>query len=278
VWYVQTRPLLSDLAIWQSYFENRWRVEPCRALDWYNFIMMAQRSFRTSKIKQKSDHLLASVEAVSCALPVRPVGGHSEDDESDTASLTNLANQAICTVPDTSRIPRMKRFRFQLLQQWMVANLPPCRVADVGGGKGLMGYLLQKSGFQATVIDPVQQPLPDKYKDILTGQRVKIMPEEQVPCIPAEFEPDMGRDFDMLLAMHAHGCNVKIIDAAAAYGCGFIIFPCCVIGEPFYPRLGVHWLESLAGYAVLKGHALQALRLNFKGQNIGLFCAPRRYL
>jgi hypothetical protein len=71
--------------------------------------------------------------------------------------------------------------------------------------------------------------------------------------------------------MHAHGCNVKIIDAAAEYGCGFVIFPCCVIDEPFYPPLGVHWLESLAGYAVKSGQVIYPFRLNFKGQNIGLF-------
>jgi hypothetical protein len=70
--------------------------------------------------------------------------------------------------------------------------------------------------------------------------------------------------------MHAHGCNAKIIDAAAKYGCGFVLFPCCVIDEPFYPRLGVHWLESLADYALFKKQEIFPFRLNFKGQNIGL--------
>jgi hypothetical protein len=81
----------------------------------------------------------------------------------------------------------------------------------------------------------------------------------------------MAQGFDLLIGMHAHGCNVKILDAAAEYGCGFVIFPCCVIDEPFYPPLGVHWLESLADYAVKKGLPVQTMRINFKGQNIGLY-------
>ncbi|MCJ7700560.1 MAG: hypothetical protein MUO62_03170, partial [Anaerolineales bacterium] len=75
-----------------------------------------------------------------------------------------------------------------------------------------------------------------------------------------------------LIGMHAHGCNAKIIDAAAVYGCGFMLFPCCIIDEPFYPPLGVHWLESLADYALRQGHHIHPFRLNFKGQNIG-FCS-----
>ena len=132
-------------------------------------------------------------------------------------------------------------------------------------------HLLIQSGWEAVVIDPYEQPLPEKYKDIITNARVKIPSGVGIPYLRTPFEPDMARSFDLLIGMHAHGCNVKIIDAAAEYGCGFVIFPCCVIDEPFYPPLGVHWLESLADYAVKKGQELYPFRLNFKGQNIGLF-------
>jgi hypothetical protein len=222
------------------------------------------------KSRQRSAELFTSLERIALSGPSFHHHGEEEASASDTEALTALADQPIRTVPDSSKTPRMKKFRFQLLHHWLVHNFAPCKVADIGGGKGLLGYLLTQSGWEATVIDPVQQPLPEKYKDILTGQRVKIAPDTQVPCLPAEFEPVMARDFDLLLAMHAHGCNARIIDAAAEHGCSFVIFPCCVIGEPFYPRLGVHWLESLAAYAVFKGHAIQPFRLNFKGQSIGL--------
>jgi hypothetical protein len=170
----------------------------------------------------------------------------------------------------------MKKFRFQLFHRWLVERFEPCRIADIAGGKGLLAYLLQKNDWEAVVIDPVSQSLPDKYKDIGTGKRVRIAPTERVRRIDRAFEENMAQHYDMLVGMHAHGCNVQVIDAAAEFGCGFVLFPCCVIDEPFYPPLGVHWLESLADYAVRKGHAVYPFRLNFKGQNIGLCAVGER--
>jgi hypothetical protein len=165
---------------------------------------------------------------------------------------------------------KMKKFRFQLLHRWLTYHFEPCRVADIGGGKGLLAYLLQRSGWQATVIDPVAQELPDKFKDFDLNRRVKIDSAERVPHMDRPFDPGLGRYFDLLVGMHAHGSNAMVIDAAAEFGCGFILFPCCVIDEPFYPVIGVDWLESVADYAVHKGHAVYPFRINFKGQNIGL--------
>jgi len=171
----------------------------------------------------------------------------------------------------TRELRKMKKFRFQLLHRWITERFEPCRVADIAGGKGLFTYLLQKSGYEAVVIDPAHQSLIDKYKDIATGKRVKIAPDESVPHIDQPFVKEMGKQFDLLVGMHAHGCNAAIIDAAAAYGCGFVLFPCCVIEEPFYPPIGVQWLESLTDYALRKGLTATPFRLNFKGQNIGIY-------
>lgn len=218
-----------------------------------------------NKAKAHSDAVFSRLEQI--VLPPSPTCA-AEDEPLD---LTTLNQQPICDFQDTSKTLRMKKFRAQLLHAWLVKTLAPCRVADIGGGKGLLGYLLQQSGWDAMVIDPVAQPLPDKYKDILRDQRVKIPPTAQVPNIARNFDPEMAQDFDLLIGMHAHGCNALVIDAAAKYGCGFVLFPCCVIDEPFFPRLGVQWIECLAGYAQWKGTPIQPFRLNFKGQNIGLY-------
>lgn len=177
--------------------------------------------------------------------------------------------------PPVGELRKMKQFRFQLLHRWLTEHFEPCRAADIAGGKGLLALLLRQSGWEAVVIDPVRQALPDKYKDIGSDRRVRVSAAASVPHIDSGFEGGMARHFDMLVGMHAHGCNVTVIEAAAAYGCGFVLLPCCVIDEPFYPPAGTHWLESLAAYAVGQGHTVYPFRLNFKGQNIGL-CAPGR--
>jgi len=216
-----------------------------------------------SNAKLRSDKLFENLERMS-------LSGQVDGDE-DTGNIVSLVGQKITLFADSSRLPRMKKFRFQLLHQWLIRNFLPCKAADIGGGKGLLGYLLNQSGWEVTVIDPIRQDLPEKYKDILTGARVKIKPGENIPHIAAEFEPQQAAGFDLLIGLHAHGCNVRILDAAKRFGCGFVIFPCCVIGEPFYPPLGVHWLESLADYAIRQGLVVHPFRLNFKGQNIGLY-------
>ena len=190
-----------------------------------------------------------------------------------TTPPPDQATFAVSAVAPAGELRKMKQFRFQLLHRWLTAHFSPCRVADIAGGKGLLAYLLQQSGWQAVVIDPVSQALPPKYKDIGSGSRVRLSPDATVPRINAGFAGPMAQHYDLLVGMHAHGCNVAVIDAAAAYGSGFVLLPCCVIDEPFYPPAGTHWLESLAAYAVSQGHTVYPFRLNFKGQNIGL-CAP----
>ena len=214
--------------------------------------------------KLRADRLYQSLKAMSS--PAVDLDDGSEN----TESLVSIQGQAIERVTDSSHLPRMKKFRFQLLHQWLIQNFEPCKAADIGGGKGLLSYLLINCGWMMTVIDPLTQALPDKYKDLETGTRVKIEPQRIVPHLQAEFESQQAASYDLLIGLHAHGCNARIIDAAATYGCGFVIFPCCVIDEPFYPPLGVHWLESLADYAIRQGHSIRPFRLNFKGQNIGL--------
>jgi len=36
----------------------------------------------------------------------------------------------------------MKKFRFELLRDWIVANFPKCSVADIGDGKGMLTYIM----------------------------------------------------------------------------------------------------------------------------------------
>src|SRR5439155_14937327 len=132
----------------------------------------------------------------------------------------------------------------------IVRHLAPCRIADVGGGKGILAYLLRQDGWEATVIDPVWQALPVKYRDLTTGRQMRIAATEQVPRIDQPFEPEMAREFDLLLAMHAHGCILEVIAAAAQYKRRAIVLPCCILHEPIVPAAGIHWLECVADYAV----------------------------
>lgn len=165
---------------------------------------------------------------------------------------------------------KMKKFRFQLLHQWLVQHFEPCKAADIGGGKGLLTLLLNRSGFNSVVIDPFDQSLPTKYKD-LQGQKEKIAEELFAPRINKNFEKEMAKDFDLLIGLHAHGSNMKIIEAAAEYKKSFILLPCCVIDEPIIPQPNISWFDSLEECAKKLGIETTRFELNFRGQNVGFY-------
>lgn len=171
-------------------------------------------------------------------------------------------------------IPRRPhQFRFQVFHQWLAQNYAPCKVADIGGGKGLLSFLLNQSGFESTVIDPVWQPLEWKYKDIQTGKRIKLSPDQlnSVPHIQKPFNLelflDLDLNLDLLVGLHAHGSNMYILEAAAKYQKDFAILPCCVIDEPVTKIAGINWFDSLIEYAQKLGLNPQVDNLNFVGQS-----------
>ncbi len=168
------------------------------------------------------------------------------------------------------RLLKPKKFRFQLLADFVATSFDvSMRVADVGGGKGLLTYLLRQRGFSAWVIEPEFQHLPDKYKNLNTGKRVKIPQDEIVPRISEAFEVEHAKDFDLLIGLHAHGSNLKMLEAAACYQIPCVVMPCCVIGEPTTPIPGESWFNWLVLNAEDVGLVVEYFCLNFKGQNVG---------
>lgn len=165
---------------------------------------------------------------------------------------------------------KVKKYRFQLLHAWIVEHFEPCRVADIGGGKGLLTFLLNQNGFQSVVIDPLNQPLPTKYKN-LNKEKFKISEKVSIPRIGAVFQKEMSKDFDLLVGLHSHGSNMKIIKATTEYKKDFILLPCCVIDEPIVLQPNINWFDSLEEYANKLGLKTEQFELNFRGQSKGFY-------
>ncbi len=170
--------------------------------------------------------------------------------------------------------PRLnKKFRFQLLQIWLTTKFKPANVLDVGGGKGLLSYMLNKKGWNSTTVDPADTDPVSKYKDIETGNRV-ILTESDVKSITkiiGVFKEEMAENYDLLIGLHAHGSNLQIINAAKKYNKDFLLLPCCVIDEPLVKKPNVDWMKSLVEYAGSQGFEVKKDSLNFKGQNILIY-------
>ena len=173
-------------------------------------------------------------------------------------------------------LPKLKRFRSQLLAAWIAERFPPCAEADVGGAKGLLTWQLLEAGFRAEVVDPVDQPLPATYRDLRSGRRVRLGPEAAVPRRRVVFGPALGRRYDLLVALHAHGSNLAVLDTAAAAGSSCVVLPCCVVDEPAAPGPGQNWFLWLVERARDLGLEPELFALNFAGQNLGFVVRGRR--
>jgi 2-polyprenyl-3-methyl-5-hydroxy-6-metoxy-1,4-benzoquinol methylase len=113
----------------------------------------------------------------------------SHDAEID-ADVLNASGLSLAEPTGKKPLTLMKKFRFQLLSRWMAESLAPCRAADIGGGKGLLAHLLNEQGWDATVIDPVFQHLPEKYKDLESGRQVKLGESQSVRRLSQPFTED----------------------------------------------------------------------------------------
>ncbi len=163
------------------------------------------------------------------------------------------------------------QFRFQVIAAWLADNYSPRKALDVGGGKGLLAYLLNLRGWDVTVVDPVDQPLPPKYKDISMDKRILIPSTARVSRITAPFEEEMASDFDLLIGLHAHGSNIKILNVAANLKKDFLILPCCVIDEPIEVKGGINWMNSLEKYAINLDLPVKRHTFNFVRQSTALY-------
>ena len=188
---------------------------------------------------------------------------------------TEVDYLCFCYTPRMSQhkeLRKMKKFRFQLLAEWLTASHKACKAADVGGGKGLLAWLLNQEGWRFTIIDPVAATKAPQYRDPKTGKQVQLTLDElaSIEKIKSPFSERLAEDFDLLIGLHAHGSNMMIINAAAKYHTHFVLLPCCVIDEPIERKPGINWLDSLEAYATQKGNKVRRFELNFKGQNIGI--------
>ena len=69
-------------------------------------------------------------------------------------------------------LPKLKRFRYEILADFITDQFKPCRVADVGCDKVLLAWLLLELWLAATVIDPQPQAMPEEYKSLSLGRRL----------------------------------------------------------------------------------------------------------
>ena len=163
----------------------------------------------------------------------------------------------------------VNKYRSQLFVKWLEDTYPlnsKSRILDIAGGKGLITYILNDDGYHSVVMDPMNQELPRVYRD-LNKKRYRIPEDEKVLRTTKAFEIEDAKNRTLLIGMHAHGVNMKIMDAAIKNKINFAILPCCVIDEPIERQENIDWFDSLVDYGKSIGLEIQTTNINFTGQN-----------
>jgi len=157
-----------------------------------------------------------------------------------------------------------------LLANWIEKSFDKQSVADIGGGNGLLTYLLILKGFDSAVFDPVFEPLPGYYKNQF-NQKIIIRDGAMVPYIDQEYSMDVAESFDLIVGLHAHEVNLQIIETTAKLGNNFVILPCCFGDEPVDLGPNANWYDFLLERAEKLGHKVDTFQLPFKGKNKGIY-------
>lgn len=164
-----------------------------------------------------------------------------------------------------------------MTSKFIIDNYKPCSVLDVSGGKGVLSYLLNQAGFDCTVVDPLYQTLPNKFRKdcydkskgryLLNSEEIKYL-----KYIKDIFRPEMVKDFDLIVGLHAHGCMYHILEQCKILDKSFILIPCCNVSEPIYKPKNINWNVFIKDIAesIFKEN-LKVVNLDFIGNNLTIY-------
>jgi hypothetical protein len=136
---------------------------------------------------------------------------------------------------------------------------------------------LKQYGFDSIVVDPAYQELPNKLrKDAYDKKQGRFLLSEEerksIEHINDVFKPEMVKDFDLIVGLHAHGCMYHTIEQCASLDKKFVLLPCCVVDEPIEKPHGINWKDFIAGLAKdIHKDKTQVTNLDFVGNNLTIF-------
>jgi hypothetical protein len=139
------------------------------------------------------------------------------------------------------------------------------RVADVAGGNGELGFLLQNElNREVTVVDPGVRPFPKWIRDYLDESNQGTLEPRRLKTRVDEVD---FKQFNLIVAMHPDEATEPAIRAAISFGIDFAVVPCCPFPLEGKKQFGKEWIRYLAALAP----DIRTTRLGFSGPNTCLW-------
>jgi hypothetical protein len=141
------------------------------------------------------------------------------------------------------------------------------RVADVAGGNGELGFLLQNElNREVTIVDPCVRPFPKWIRDYLQEAEPDTVAHEIRRLKVNVDEVQFGK-FDLIVAMHPDEATELAIRAAISFNIDFAVVPCCPFPLAGKKQFGREWIRYLANLAP----DIRTTRLGFSGPSTCLW-------
>ncbi len=162
--------------------------------------------------------------------------------------------------------------RFRVFAEFITQQFPDARkVADIGGGRGLLSVELQRVGFESVVIDPRRvENLPRRIRKEIRKEALRSGKLTNIAKAEIQIEQMDLSSFDLAVGMHPDQATEHIVRESVQAAVPFAIVPCCVMPIDGLGRTFEVWLEYLASLA----QGSRTARLQISGRNTVLYWRP----
>lgn len=144
------------------------------------------------------------------------------------------------------------RRRFVVFARFLREAFPEAaRIADVGGGRGLLSIELGELGFTPTIVDPrLTTNLPHRVRKALRKEALRTGRVRRLRRLHARVEDVDLSEFDIIAGLHPDQATEPIVRRAVEARKPFAVVPCCVMPLDGIGRSYDEWVAYLAGLAV----------------------------
>ena len=163
--------------------------------------------------------------------------------------------------------------RFHIFAEFIHYSFPDAStVADVGGGRGILSFLLNEFVKHSTIIDPRPATFPRWIHRRLRKKARRTGTVSIIERVHQNVESvDLSR-FDLTVALHPDEATEPTLRYAIKHNINLAIVPCCVFPLDGYKRSVPEWMNYLLSIAPdVKKH-----QLPFSGANTVLWRTSNR--
>lgn len=163
--------------------------------------------------------------------------------------------------------------RFKVFADFIERNWPQAqRVADIGGGSGLLSLELSKRGYLPTVFEPAKHNKQAAMRHAASKQEIPLGGPHEIERKRLIIRNtadchELMEGYDLLVGLHPDEATEIIVRLGLGLRKPFAVVPCCVMPIDGRDMVEAEWIDYLRKL----GSGVRSTRLDCSGKNIVLY-------